>query len=239
MKKALDRRLSKQANRQRTRYNVKEVQQIVPSADPNFQPSNPVIPNRVIPVLAPTPPTPASLRAETAPGSNPFRLVIHLPENHYLNHPQAPQYSPEVLAEMRRMEYDEDDEDDDFVEREKEVVDVGEKGDEGILATQVEDRGNDGDEVPAALTTREKRAKKIREAKSAVSFDKAVIYGKLKLTKFEFRICAGQSDRIPRPTTEDHIDDGGPLLSPFAHSKREGNERNPRRDLSFKCEGDV
>lgn len=171
MKKALDRRLSKQANRQRTRYNVKEVQQVVPSADPDFQPSNPVLPNRVIPVVAPTASEPASLRAETAPGSNPFRLVIHLPENHYLNHPQAPQYSPEVLAEMKRMEYDEDDEDEDFVARDKEVRDVEEEGNEGgLAATQIEDRGDDGDEGPTPTTTKEKRARKGREGGSAVSF---------------------------------------------------------------------
>jgi len=166
MKKAVDRRLCKQANRQRTRYSVKEVQQVVPSADPKFQPTNPVLPTRFLPLDNPPPGPSSTLRAETAPGTNPLRLVFTLPESYYLNNPQAPQYSPEVLAMMKRLEYEDENDENDWIDGEGEM----EGGNEGEnVAMEIENRGVDGDEGPGNLTKKQKRAKLAREKKGAVS----------------------------------------------------------------------
>ncbi|GAA6000782.1 hypothetical protein JCM5350_006974 [Sporobolomyces pararoseus] len=166
MKKAVDRRLSKQANRQRTRYSVKEVQQVVPSANSNFQPTNPVLPTRFVPFSDSPLASTSTLQAETAPETNPLRIVLRVPANYYLNNPQAPEYSPEILEMMKRLEYEDEDEDEgnewlnDGSEGAKEGENFG-----GNVAIEFENRGEDGDEGLGNLTKKQKRAKLMREKK--------------------------------------------------------------------------
>lgn len=164
LKKAITRRLRAAASSKRIAYSPNEVKVVVPKVDPNWMPKNATAPKRTVrdPFTSARTALPASFHTPHAPTSSSTTPRITLSKKSaatYLETANAPSYSPELLAEMRRLEYDED-EDDDGRRRYEGDEDGEEGGKEGGVEMTVDGLGSDEEVVETATKRRKLHGKK-------------------------------------------------------------------------------